>query len=325
MSIRSIIVSTGSYLPERILRNADLEKMVDTSDDWITQRTGIRERRIASEKETTGDMAVNAASEALAKAGLTGADIDGVIVATTTPDQTFPSVAVKVQNRLGIKPGPAFDVQAVCSGFLYALATADSLIRANGLQRLLVLGAEKMSAILDWEDRTTCVLFGDGAAAVVLERDTQAQGSIEDRGVLSTHLYADGAYQNLLYTNGGAATTGTAGHIVMQGREVFKQAVNRMAEVVEEALAENGITAEDVDWLVPHQANIRILEATAKKLGLSMDKIVVSVDRHGNTSAASIPLALDEAVTSGRIHKGDLLLMEAMGGGMTWGSALVRF
>lgn len=313
--LRSVIRSTGAYLPEKILTNAELEKQVDTSDEWIVQRTGIKERRIAADNQSTGDMAIEAGRQILKNAGLTGKDIDGVIVATTTPDRVFPAVAVNVQQALGIPPGPAFDVQAVCSGFVYALAVANSFIITGQAKRLLVIGAEKMSSVVDWNDRTTCVLFADGAAGVILEV-AEGKGDVKDRGILSTHLYANGAQQDLLYADD---------KIVMQGREVFKYAVQYMSDVVNEALEKNDITAAEVDWLVPHQANIRIIESTAKKLDLSMDKVVVTVDRHGNTSAASIPLALHEAVADGRIKKGQLLLLEAMGGGFTWGSALVRF
>ena len=313
--IRSIIRSTGHYLPEKIVTNKDLEKIVDTSDEWIFQRSGIKERRIASDNQTTGDMAIEAGREALKNAGLTGADIDGVIVATTTPGRIFPSVAVNVQQALGLPIGIAFDVQAVCTGFVYALSVANNFIAMGQARRLLVIGAEKMSSIVDWKDRTTCVLFADGAGAVILEA-AEGKGDIHDRGVLSTHLYANGAQQDLIYAND---------KIIMQGREVFKYAVQYMADVVKETLTKNNIEAAQVDWLVPHQANIRIIEATADKLGVSMDKVIVTVDRHGNTSAASIPLALHEGVVSGRIKKGDLLLLEAMGGGLTWGAALVRF
>lgn len=325
MTIRSVILGTGAYLPEKILTNHDLEKMVDTSDEWITQRSGIKERRIAADDETTGDMAIQAARQALENAGLKSEDIDGVIVATTTPDRTFPSVAVKVQAELGVPPGPAFDVQAVCTGFVYALSVADNFITSGQARRLLVIGAEKMSSLIDWTDRTTCVLFGDGAGAVVLEADESGQGSIKDQGILSSHLYANGEQRDMLYTDGGPSTTGESGKLIMHGREVFKYAVQYMADVVREALEKNDIFSEDVDWLVPHQANIRIIEATAKKLKLSMEQVVVTVDQHGNTSAASIPLALHEAVTDGRIQKGQLLLMEAMGGGFTWGAVLVRY
>jgi 3-oxoacyl-[acyl-carrier-protein] synthase-3 len=325
MAIRSVIRSTGSYLPEKILTNADLAKMVDTSDEWIVQRSGIRQRHIAAERQTTGDMAIEAGRMALERSGLSGADIDGVIVATTTPDLTFPAVAVKVQAALEVAPGIAFDVQAVCTGFVYALSVANNFIRMGQAKRILVIGAEKMSSIIDWEDRTTCVLFADGAGAVILEADENAADTLDDRGVLSTHLYANGAQRDLLHTSGGPSSTGTSGHVVMQGREVFKNAVQYMADVVEEALEKNNLRADQVDWLVPHQANIRIIEATAKKLDLPMEQVVVTVERHGNTSAASIPLALHEAVADGRIQKNQLILLEAMGGGLTWGAALIRF
>lgn len=325
MVTRTIIRSCGSYLPERILTNAELEKMVDTSDEWIVQRSGIRERHIARADETTADLAIAAARKALENSGLTGADIDGVIVATSTPDTTFPSVAVKVQVALGVNHGPCFDVQAVCAGFVYALTVADSLIRTGAARRLLLVGAEKMSSLINWEDRTTCVLFGDGAGAVVLERDENGAGSIEDRGILSTHLHADGGLKDILYVNGGVSSTNTSGHIVMEGREVFRHAVSAMSDVVTEVLEHHNATPDIIDWIVPHQANIRIIESTAKKLGLPMDQVVVTVDRHGNTSAASIPLALAEAVGQGRITPGDVLLLEALGGGLVWGAALVRF
>ncbi len=325
MSIRSVICATGAYLPEKILTNHDLEKMVETSDEWIVKRSGIKERRIAADDESTADMAIAAAREALERSGLSADDIDGVIVATTTPDQTFPSVAVQVQAELGLPVGLAFDVQAVCTGFVYALSVANNFIVLGQAKRILVVGAEKMSSIVDWSDRTTCVLFADGAGALILEADEAGAGDIEDRGILSTHLYANGNQRDLLYTNGGPSTTGDSGHIVMQGRDVFKYAVQYMSDVVKETLEANNIGAEDIDWLVPHQANTRIIESTVKKLGLPMDKVVLTVARHGNTSAASIPLALHEAVSDGRIQKGQLLLLEAMGGGLTWGAALVRF
>ena len=322
--IRSVIRSTGSYLPEKILTNADLEKMVDTTDEWIVQRSGIRERRIAAEDQTTGDMAIAAGRAALKNAGLQGQDIDAVIVATTTPDRIFPAVAVKVQAELGIPAGPAFDVQAVCTGFVYALSVANSFIQTGVAKRILVIGAEKMSSVVDWSDRTTCVLFADGAGAVVLEAEN-GQGTLADRGILSTHLYANGAQRDLLHTDGGPSSPGGSGKIIMHGREVFKYAVQYMGDVVREALEKNNLQASQIDWLVPHQANIRIIEATADKLDLPMSKVVVTIDRHGNTSAASIPLALHEAVSDGRIKKGQLLLLEAMGGGLTWGAVLVRF
>ena len=312
MSITAVIRATGGYLPKKIVTNADLEKLVDTSDEWIVKRTGIRERRLAEAHETTGTMAIEAGKQALANAKLEGKDIDTVIVATTTPDKKFPAVAVNVQQALGIPPGPAFDVQAVCTGFVYALGIANSFIQTGVSKRVLVIGAEKMSSIVDWNDRATCVLFADGAGAAILEVNTKNDG----RGVISTHLYADGRFQDLLFADP---------LIVMEGREVFKNAVQFMADVVEEVLAKNKLKSEDISLLVPHQANIRIIEATAKKLNLSMDKVVTTVERHGNTSAASIPLALHEAMSGGRIKVGDLVLLEGMGGGLTWGALLIRF
>lgn len=320
MSLRSVILSTGSYLPEKNLTNKDLESIVDTNDEWIVQRTGIKERHIAAPDQPTSDMAIHAAKRALESSGLTAADIDGIIVATTTPDQSFPSVAVRVQAALGLKPGPAFDVQAVCSGFVYALSVADAMLQTGAMKRVIVIGAEKMSSLLNWEDRTTCVLFGDGAGAIILEAQENP-----DNGILSTHLYADGKFRDLLYTDGGTSTTGAAGHIVMHGKEVFKNAVTLMAEIVQEVLDKNKITSEQIDWLVPHQANLRIITGTAEKLHMSMDKVVVTVDRHGNTSAASIPLALDTAVRDGRIQRGQTLLLEALGGGLTWAAALIKY
>jgi 3-oxoacyl-[acyl-carrier-protein] synthase-3 len=323
--IRSVIRATGSYLPDRIMTNADLEKIVETTDEWIVQRSGIRERRIAGKDQPTSDLAIRAARNALDTSGFSASEIDAVIVATTTPDNTFPSVAVRVQHALGIEAGGiAFDVQAVCTGFVYALAVADNFIRLGQAKRILVIGAEKMSSILNWEDRTTCVLFADGAGAIILEA-TEGKGTLDDSGVLSTHLHANGALTDILYTDGGPSTTGKAGTIVMQGKEVFKNAVNLMAEVVEETLAHNGVSSEAIDWLIPHQANIRIIRSTAEKLNMDMSKVVVTVEKHGNTSAASIPLAMDEAVKDGRIQKGQLLLLEALGGGLTWGAALIRF
>lgn len=325
MTIRTIIRSCGSYLPAKVLTNKDMEKIVETSDEWIVQRTGIRERHIAAEGETTADMAIAAARRALEASGLRGEDIDGVIVATSTPDTTFPSVAVKVQAALGVKGGPSFDVQAVCAGFVYALTVCDSLIRTGAAKRLILVGAEKMTSILNWEDRTTCVLFGDGAGAVVLEADMSAAGTTDDTGILSTHLHADGTLKDILYVDGGVSSTGTSGHIVMEGREVFRNAVSAMADVVDEVLAHNKVSPDQIDWIIPHQANVRIIESTGKKLGIPMERVVVTVDRHGNTSAASIPLALAEAVGDGRVKKGDLMLLEALGGGLVWGAALVRF
>jgi len=323
-NITSIIAGTGSYLPEKILTNADMEKIVDTTDEWITQRSGIKQRHIAADDQSTGDMAIEAAKRALESAGMSPDDIDGVVVATTTPDRTFPAVAVKVQGELGIPPGLAFDVQAVCTGFVYALTVADNFIKCGQAKRILVIGAEKMSSVVDWTDRTTCVLFADGAGAVILEAKENSDG-IKGQGIHSTHLYANGKQREMLQTSGGVSTTGDMGKIEMQGREVFKYAVSYMADVVNEALEHNNITPDEIDWLVPHQANIRIISGTADKLKMSMDKVVVTVDKHGNTSAASIPLALDEAVRDGRIKRGHMLLIEAMGGGLTWGSALVRY
>ncbi len=318
-SIRSHIIASGSYLPERILTNKELEQMVDTTDEWIYQRSGIKQRHIASENETTVSMAVEAARKAIRNAGVSPQDIDGVIVATTTPDNTFPSVAVSVQAALDIPVGIAFDVQAVCTGFVYALSVADNFIKGGQLKRVLVIGAEKMSSVVDWEDRATCVLFADGAGAVLLEAREDSDG-----GILSTHLYADGRMKELLYTNGGVSTTGQSGKIVMQGREVFKNAVTLMADAVTAALEKNNMQPEQIDWLVPHQANSRIIEATARKLNLPMEQVVLTVDHHGNTSAASIPLAFDEAMQAGKIKPNQYVLFEALGGGLTWGSALVK-
>lgn len=325
MTRRSVIRSTGAYLPARVMTNKDLEAVVDTSDEWIQQRTGIRERHIAAEGEATSVMAIQAGRAALENGSFAGHDIDAVILATSTPDTTFPSSAVRVQAALGIPRSAIFDVQAVCSGFVYALTVADAFILSGKAKRILVIGAEKMSSILNWEDRTTCVLFGDGAGAVVLEADENGSGAVSDRGILSTHLYADGNLHNILYTSGGPSTTHDSGYIVMEGREVFRNAVQMMSDIVAEVLEKNRIQARDIDWLVPHQANIRIIEATAKKLDMEMDRVIVTVDRHGNTSAASIPLALHEAVSKGRVKPGDLMLLEALGAGLTWAAALVRF
>ncbi|WP_029011195.1 beta-ketoacyl-ACP synthase III [Azospirillum halopraeferens] len=321
---RSRIVGCGSYLPANAVSNEDLTKRVDTSDDWIVQRTGIRSRHIAADGELTSDLAVAAARAALERAGLQGADIDCIVLATTTPDNTFPSTATKVQAALGMTRGFALDVQAVCAGFIYALSVADTFVRTGQATRALVIGAETFSRILDWNDRTTCVLFGDGAGAVVLEA-AEGAGTAADRGVLSTHLHSDGRYYDLLYVDGGPSTTGTAGCVRMHGQEIFRHAVTKLSEVVEEALVANGLEPSAIDWLVPHQANRRIIDGIARKLKLPEDKVVLTVDRHGNTSAASIPLALAEAVNDGRIRRGDLILMEAIGGGLTWGSALVRW
>ncbi len=323
MTIRSQILGVGAYLPERVLDNAEMARLVDTSDDWIQERTGIRQRCIAAEGQNTSDLATSAALAALSHAGVPADEVDLIVVATATPDNTFPSTATKVQAKLGLTRGFAFDVQAVCSGFVYALATADNFIKAGQVKTALVIGAETFSRLLDWEDRGTCVLFGDGAGAVLL-RAGEGQGSVADRGVLSSHLHSDGRYYDLLQVDGGPSSTQTTGKLRMEGREVFRHAVVNLTQAVNEALKFNGIQAADVDWLVPHQANRRIIEGTAKKLGLGLDKVVVTVDRHANTSAASIPLALSEAVHDGRIQSGQLVLLEAMGGGFTWGSVLVR-
>ena len=319
--LRSKIVGSGSYLPNNVVTNDDLAKKVDTSNEWIYQRTGIKQRHIAEEGQTTSDMAVEAAKKALEHANLEASDIDCIVLATTTPDKTFPSTAVFVQSALGMgDKGFAFDVQAVCSGFIYALAVADNFIKTGQIKRALVIGAEKMSSILDWDDRTTCVLFGDGAGAIILEATENS-----DEGILSTHLHSEGSKNELLHTTGGVSSTGTVGTVVMQGKEVFKNAVLRMSQVVREALEANDLTAEDLDWLVPHQANKRIIDSTAHKLKLHEDKVVLTIDKHGNTSAASIPLAFDSALKAGRIQKGELILMETMGGGLTWGASLIKF
>ena len=324
MAYRSRIIGTGSHLPDKVVTNDDLTKTVDTTDEWIQERTGIRERRIAHKGETTAALAFQAAENALEAAGKTGDDLDLIVVATTTPDNTFPSTATKVQAMLGMDRGAAFDVQAVCSGFIYALSVADNFVRAGQAKTVLVIGAEVFSRIIDWEDRTTCVLFGDGAGAVVLEAQ-EVDEDLADIGILSTHLHSDGKLRDLLYTDGGPGTNSTVGHVRMLGREVFRHAVTNLAAVVGEALEANGLDQSDIDWLVPHQANKRILDGTAKKLGLPEERVVITVDRHANTSAASVPLALDEAVRDGRIQPGQLVLMEAMGGGLTWGAALVRW
>lgn len=322
--IRSVALGVGSYLPERIMTNAELSEMVDTSDEWIVARSGIRQRHIAAEGETTSDLAVYAAEAALKNAGVDAQDIDLIILATATPDHTFPATATQVQERLGIRHGAAFDIQAVCSGFIYALTTADNFLKAGQHKRALVIGAETFSRILDWTDRTTCVLFGDGAGALVLEAQ-EGEGTVEDRGVLTTHLHSDGRFKEMLYVDGGPSATQTVGHLRMQGREVFKHAVINLASVIREALDAVGLTADQIDWVIPHQANKRILDGTARKFGLPADKVIVTVDQHGNTSAASVPLAMDQAMKDGRIQPGQLLLLEAMGGGFTWGSALVRW
>ncbi|MCJ8147964.1 beta-ketoacyl-ACP synthase III [Shinella sedimenti] len=322
--IRSVVRGLGTALPKRVVTNAELEKTVDTSDEWIVQRTGIRQRYIAGEGETTASLGEAAGRAALEKAGLTAADIDVIIVATSTPDNTFPATAVNIQNRLGMHHGFAFDVQAVCSGFVYAVTTADAYIRGGLAKRVLVIGAETFSRILDWTDRTTCVLFGDGAGAIVLEAQEGA-GNTSDRGVLTAQLRSDGAHREKLYVDGGPSTTGTVGHLRMEGREVFKHAVGMITDVIVSAFDATGFTADDVDWLVPHQANKRIIDGSARKLGIPEEKVVITVDLHGNTSAASIPLALAAAAEDGRIKQGDLVLLEAMGGGFTWGAVLLRW
>lgn len=311
-------------MPARVVTNRELEGQVETSDEWIVQRTGIRQRYIAGEGETTASLGTAAARAALDRAGLKPDDIDLIILATSTPDHTFPATAVEIQNRLGIHHGAAFDLQAVCSGFVYAMTTADAYIRGGLAKRALVIGAETFSRLLDWEDRTTCVLFGDGAGAVVLEA-VEGKGDSSDRGILTAHLRSDGAHKEKLYVDGGPSTTGTVGHLRMQGREVFKHAVGMITDVIVAAFDATGLSIEQLDWLVPHQANIRIIEGSAKKLGIPMEKVVVTVDQHGNTSAASIPLALSAAASDGRIKEGDLVLLEAMGGGFTWGSVLLRW
>jgi 3-oxoacyl-[acyl-carrier-protein] synthase-3 len=321
---RSVILGCGAYLPSQVLTNSDLARKVDTSDEWIVQRTGIHERRIAAPGELTSDLAVHAARAALAHARVDPQSIDLIVLATSTPDQTFPASAVTVQAQLGITHGAAFDLQAVCSGFVFALATADGLLKSGAFSRALVIGSETFSRLLDWTDRGTCVLFGDGAGAVVLVAQDQP-GTRDDRGLLTIHLRSDGRHKDKLYVDGGPSSTGTVGHLRMEGREVFKHAVAMITDVVEDAFKATGYCAQDVDWFIPHQANKRIIDGSAHKLGIAPEKIVVSVDRHGNTSAASIPLALSDAVADRRIKRGDLLLLEAMGGGFTWGAALVRW
>ncbi len=322
--LRSVVLGCGSYLPSRILTNAELSRMVDTSDEWIAQRTGIRERHIAAAGETTSDMGLAAARAALAAAQVNAQSIDLIVLATSTPDNTFPASAVAVQAGLGLVHGAAFDLQAVCSGFVFALATADGLMKTGAFKRALVIGAETFSRILDWSDRTTCVLFGDGAGAVVLEA-RPAPGTREDRGILTSHLRSDGRHKSKLYVDGGPSSTQTVGHLRMEGRTVFKHAVAMITDVIEDAFEATGYDANDVDWFVPHQANQRIIDESAKKLGIPSSKVVSTVAKHGNTSAASIPLALAVAVADGRIKQGDLVMLEAMGGGFTWGATLVRW
>jgi len=323
VTIRSVILGAGCYLPSRLVTNDELAKTVDTSNEWIVQRTGIRERHIAASGELTSDLAIKAAQAALADAKLDAQSIDLIVVATSTPDNTFPASAVTVQAGLGITHGAAFDLQAVCSGFVFGLSTVDALLRAGTFKRALLIGAETFSRILDWTDRTTCVLFGDGAGAVVVEAQEQP-GQNTDRGVLTTHLRSDGRHKNKLYVDGGPSSTQTVGHLRMEGRDVFKHAVGMITDVISDAFAATGYTADDLDWFVPHQANRRIIDASAHKLGIDPAKVVITVDKHGNTSAASIPLALCAAIADGRVKQGDLVMFEAMGGGFTWGAALVR-
>jgi 3-oxoacyl-[acyl-carrier-protein] synthase-3 len=323
MTVRSRIIGCGSYLPSTILTNEELSKRVDTTDEWIVSRTGIRQRHIAADGEMTSDLAYNAAVQAMEHANVSAADIDMIIVATATPDNTFPATATKVQQRLGVV-GFAFDLQAVCSGFVYALTTADMYIRNGQVKTALVIGAETFSRILDWEDRRTCVLFGDGAGAVIVQAH-EGRGTIEDQGILESRLHSDGSKYELLHVDGGPSSTQTVGHLRMEGREVFRHAVTNLAAVIREVLDDTGISAEQINWLVPHQANQRILDGTARKFGISPDRVVMTVDRHANTSAASIPLALSEAVHDGRIKRGDIIVLEAMGGGFTWGASLIRW
>ena len=324
MAVRSQVAGCGSYLPLKVLSNEELARQVQTSDTWIRKRTGICQRHLAAEGELTSDLGLKAAEAALEQAGLEADGLDLIVCATTTPDETFPATATRIQARLGMTRGAAFDVQAVCSGFVYGLAVADNFIRCGQAKSALVVGAETFSRILDWEDRGTCVLFGDGAGAVVL-RAAPGNGDASDRGVLSTHVYSDGRHHDALYVDGGPSSTRTTGVVHMEGREVYRHAVVRMAEAIDAALEANDLTPGDIDWLVPHQANLRIIESMGHRLNMPRDRVVVTVDRHANTSAASIPLALCEAVSDGRIRQGDLVLMEAMGGGFTWGSALVRW
>jgi len=321
---RAVAIGCGHYLPERVVENAEFEKTLDTSDEWIRARTGIERRHFAAEGELTSDLAINAARNALASAGIKASDLDAIVLATATPDQTFPSTATKLQHALQMNGGFAFDIQAVCAGFIYALSTANAMIIAGQAKRVMVVGAETFSRIMDWTDRGTCVLFGDGAGALILEAQ-QGEGDAADRGILSTDLHSDGAYNDLLYVDGGVSSTQTTGVLRMQGQEVFKHAVKKLVATGEVALEAAGVTSDDIDWVVPHQANLRIIARTAKKMGLSMDRIVQTVQDHGNTSAASIPLALSVAVERGQIKRGNLLLMEAIGGGLAWGAATLRW
>ena len=322
--MRSVVLGCGSYLPARILSNDELAKSVQTTDEWIVQRTGIRERHIAAPGELTSDLALNAARAALANARVEASSIDLIVLGTSTPDQTFPATAVTVQAGLGITQGAAFDLQAVCSGFVFALSVVDAMLKSGAFKRALVIGAETFSRILDWNYRTTCVLFGDGAGALVLEAQPQA-GTNADRGILTTHLRSDGRFKSKLYVDGGPSSTQTVGHLRMEGRDVFKHAIAMITDVIDDAFKATGTGAADIDWFVPHQANKRIIDGSAHKLGIAPEKVVITVDRHGNTSAASIPLALTDAMADRRIKRGNLILLEAMGGGFTWGSALLRW
>ncbi|MEM7056711.1 MAG: beta-ketoacyl-ACP synthase III [Pseudomonadota bacterium] len=323
-AVRAVALGCGHYLPERVVSNDELAAKIDTSDEWIRTRTGIRQRHVAAEGQLTSDLASAAAQSALSNAGLDANDLDTIIVATATPDQTFPSTATRVQHNLGMTQGYAFDLQAVCAGFIYAMANANALVLSGMANRVMVIGAETFSRILDWEDRSTCVLFGDGAGAVILERQ-DCSGTADDRGVLGTCLHSDGTHNRILYVSGGPSETQTAGVLKMEGKEVFKHAVQKLAAVADEVMDKAGVDSGDIDWIVPHQANYRIIESTAKKAKIPMDKVIVTVAKHGNTSAASIPLALSSGLAEGRIRQGDLLLMEAIGGGLAWGSALLRW
>ena len=322
--IRSVVLGCGRYLPENIITNEELAQKVDTSDEWIVQRTGIRQRHIAAEGETTSDLGTKAALSTLEHAGVDASTIDMIILATSTPDYTFPASSVQIQHNLGITKGAAFDMQAVCSGFVFAMSTADMYIRGGQAKRILVIGAETFSRILDWNDRTTCVLFGDGAGAVILDA-VEGEGTMQDRGILTSHLRSDGAHREKLYVDGGPSKTQSTGYLRMEGRDVFKHAVGMITDVVHDAFDATGLSAEDLDWFVPHQANERIIDASARKLGIPLEKVVKTVSKHGNTSAASIPMALYESVQDGRIQRGDTVMFEAMGGGFTWGSVLLNW
>ncbi len=321
--IDAVVTGVGAYLPANAVTNAELEARIETSDAWIRARTGIQQRHVAADGELTSDLALAAARAALADAGMEGADLDLIVLATTTPDSTFPATATKVQAALGMTGGAAFDVQAVCAGFIYAVSVAANALAAGQAARALVIGAETFTRLLDWNDRSTCVLFGDGAGAIALE--ARPSNGADRTGILSNHLHSDGRFYDLLYVDGGPSSTGTTGHVRMQGPEVFKHAVNKLSGAVREALAANGLDAEDVDWFVPHQANKRIIDGTAKKLGIDPDRVILTVDRHANTSAASIPLALQQGVADGRIRKGDLVVLEAIGGGLSWGASVIRW